>query len=280
MTTEQREAYLARRRHLYHIRRASNTVPTVVDVNAYQTTSRHTEALHVEGSTLHTSNGNTSLRPIPVPNFGQVPSNQFEASTSHTQPSNNGDHGGDEDNPFSSSSGHVHNPPNFGERVNYSGARINHSLMLIGSLLPFPGSRPRYIQMFIYDTEHEIENLLQENTGLDGELVDKLKCILDVHNPFVKTLRQLAQRPDISDCKLVIKDKPTPNMQYTLPTASQVAAILVGGEEMMDANDWDIIVQSNTGRIFNIKEYLGYYDPLQYPLLLPYGTYGWDCQFR
>ncbi|KAL0346411.1 UNVERIFIED_CONTAM: hypothetical protein Scaly_1657100 [Sesamum calycinum] len=66
----------------------------------------------------------------------------------------------------------------------------------IGTLLPSPGTRPRYIQMFIYDTEHEIENRLLENNGLDRGLVDKIKHILDAHNPFVQTLRQLAQRDD------------------------------------------------------------------------------------
>ncbi|KAL0307648.1 UNVERIFIED_CONTAM: hypothetical protein Scaly_2976100 [Sesamum calycinum] len=30
----------------------------------------------------------------------------------------------------------------------------------------------------------------------------------------------------------------------------------------------------------NVKEFSGYYDPLQYPLLLPYGTYGWDSDCR
>ncbi|KAK4385933.1 hypothetical protein Sango_2717300 [Sesamum angolense] len=67
----------------------------------------------------------------------------------------------------------------------------------IGTLLPSPGTRPRYIQMFIYDTEHEIENRLLENNGLDRGLVDKIKHVLDAHNPFVQTLRQLAQRDDI-----------------------------------------------------------------------------------
>ncbi|KAL0311599.1 UNVERIFIED_CONTAM: hypothetical protein Sangu_2454600 [Sesamum angustifolium] len=471
MTTEQREVYLARRRHLYHLRRGNNTIPAVVaDVNAYQTTSRHTQALHIEGnqgvvplarsipipitiadgncsvtstsvaqtsgSAINTTVGTTLLRQIPLANFAQVPANQLEASTSRAQPSNNrdnigsamdrvvgnislrhipasnfdrvppnqfeastsrarpsnsGDHDNNDYNLSSSSSDDLHNPPNVGEGVNYIRPQNNrflndarnyypasdgHRLQLpnpricshcraklflreaqsfccrggkvmlpkipvlvdlirlftdqsaegrifrqniraynhvfsftslgvaldqslapfdqgiytfrahgsiyhrIGSLLPLPGTRPRYIQMFIYDTEHEIENSLQESNGLDGELVDKVKHILDAHNPFVKTLRQLAQRPDINNCKLVIKEKPAPNMQYTLPTASQVAAILVGGEEIMDANARDIIVQSNTGRLFNIKEYSGYYDPLQYPLLLPYGTYGWDCDFR
>ncbi|XP_073152136.1 uncharacterized protein [Henckelia pumila] len=30
----------------------------------------------------------------------------------------------------------------------------------------------------------------------------------------------------------------------------------------------------------NIQDIVGYYDPLQYPLLLPYGTYGWDINIR
>ncbi|KAL0291359.1 UNVERIFIED_CONTAM: hypothetical protein Sangu_2463800, partial [Sesamum angustifolium] len=61
----------------------------------------------------------------------------------------------------------------------------------IGTLLPSPGTRPRYIQMFIYDTEHEIENRLLENNGLDRGLVEKIKHILDVHNPFVQNYGNL-----------------------------------------------------------------------------------------
>ncbi|KAF8391388.1 hypothetical protein HHK36_023692 [Tetracentron sinense] len=38
----------------------------------------------------------------------------------------------------------------------------------------------------------------------------------------------------------------------------------------------DIIVQTRTGHLQNVADTAGYYDPLQYPLLLPYGTHGWD----
>ncbi|KAL0302561.1 UNVERIFIED_CONTAM: hypothetical protein Sangu_3093100 [Sesamum angustifolium] len=135
----------------------------------------------------------------------------------------------------------------------------------IGTLLPSPGTRPRYIQMFIYDTEHEIENRLLENNGLDRGLVEKIKHILDVHNPFVQTLRQLAQRDDILDCKLLIKERPTAHSRYALPTASQVAAIVIGGDEVADTTNRDIIVQTIGGQLMNVKEFSGYYDPLQYP---------------
>ncbi|KAL0440130.1 UNVERIFIED_CONTAM: hypothetical protein Slati_2496000 [Sesamum latifolium] len=88
------------------------------------------------------------------------------------------------------------------------------------------------------------------------ELVDKIKHILDAHNPFVQTLRQLAQRDDILD------------------------SIIVGGDEVVDTTNRDIIVQTIGGQLMNVKEFSSYYDPLQYPLLLPYGTYGWDCDCR
>ncbi|KAL0282484.1 UNVERIFIED_CONTAM: hypothetical protein Sangu_2948000 [Sesamum angustifolium] len=44
--------------------------------------------------------------------------------------------------------------------------------------------------------------------------------------------------------RLLIREKPGTHLQYTLPTSSQVAAILVGGEELMEASDRDIIVQT------------------------------------
>ena len=38
----------------------------------------------------------------------------------------------------------------------------------------------------------------------------------------------------------------------------------------------DIVVQSKHDQLLNIQDCVGYYDPMQYPSLLPYGTYGGD----
>ncbi|KAK8936641.1 hypothetical protein KSP39_PZI012418 [Platanthera zijinensis] len=43
----------------------------------------------------------------------------------------------------------------------------------------------------------------------------------------------------------------------------------------MEANDRDIIVETYSGELMPIKEYSGFYDPLQYPLLFPHGSHGW-----
>ncbi|KAK8942878.1 hypothetical protein KSP39_PZI009132 [Platanthera zijinensis] len=145
----------------------------------------------------------------------------------------------------------------------------------IGSLLPEYGTRPRFLQMFIYDTEHELENRLNESPDLNLQTIEKISNILDAVNPFVQTLRQLARHSDLHQCRLLIKEKPSVERQYSLPTASQVAAILVGADDFLEANDRDIIVSTYSGDLLPVKEYSGYYDPLQYPLLFPHGSYGW-----
>ncbi|KAG6514057.1 hypothetical protein ZIOFF_024396 [Zingiber officinale] len=154
---------------------------------------------------------------------------------------------------------------------------IYHS---IGSLLPSATNRPRYMQMWIVDTDNEVNNRLLENQGLRRELLIKIQHILDQYNPFVHIFRQIGRRKDIPNCKLIIKQQPSNQRQYSLPTASQVAAVIVDNEGMDNLSGRDIIVESVAGSLINIQDVAGYYDPLQYPLLLAYGTYGWDINTR
>ncbi|XP_028110293.1 uncharacterized protein LOC114308820 [Camellia sinensis] len=113
----------------------------------------------------------------------------------------------------------------------------------IGNLLPNSSDRPRYLQLYVYDTDHENKNRISENEELHLDLLDKIKSILNAQNPFVHTFLQLAQRPDIHECRLQIKEQPCNRPQYNLPTAPEVVAVL-------------------------------------YPLLLPCGSYGWDANSR
>ncbi|KAL6183772.1 hypothetical protein ACLB2K_045183 [Fragaria x ananassa] len=90
----------------------------------------------------------------------------------------------------------------------------------IGGLVPADGRRPRYLQAYIYDTEHELQNRLPGSEVLER-----------------------------------------------------------GGDDI-SPNGRDFIVQRISGRLQTVKDSVGYYDPMQYPLLLPYGTYGWDINSR
>ncbi|XP_057723508.1 uncharacterized protein LOC130939418 [Arachis stenosperma] len=129
---------------------------------------------------------------------------------------------------------------------------IYHS---IGGFHPDQGTRPRFLQLYIYDTDHELQNRMLENTQLHETLVFKLQQLLHRYNPFLHVFRQLAQRSD-------------------------VAAIIIGDDVETMIRRRDIKVQTHAGSLRRIQEFVGYYDPLQYPLLFPFGTHGWDINTR
>ncbi|CAN6580175.1 unnamed protein product [Malus baccata var. baccata] len=134
--------------------------------------------------------------------------------------------------------------------------------------------------MYIYDTAHEIDNWMRESEALNRDVVEKIQQILNQYNPFVQTFHHIAQRQDLQSCRLIIKEQLANQRQYCLPSASQVAAIIVVGEGSENIRGRDIVVQTTDGQLKSIKDCVGYYDPLQYPLLLPYGMYGWDVNTR
>src|SRR6266498_3386051 len=61
--------------------------------------------------------------------------------------------------------------------------------------------------------------------------------------------------------------------QYNQPTAPEVATIILDDEEI--PKERDIVVHRKEGKLEHMSELHGTYDPLQYPLLFPYGEYGW-----
>ncbi|XP_052107503.1 uncharacterized protein LOC107458495 [Arachis duranensis] len=119
-----------------------------------------------------------------------------------------------------------------------------------------------------------------ENTQLHKTLVFKLQQLLHRYNPFLHVFRQLAQRSNVHECSLVIRKRPANQPQYSLPTTSQVAAIIVGDDIETMIRGQDIKVQTHTGSLRRIQKFVAYYDPLQYPLLFPFGTHGWDINTR
>ena len=70
----------------------------------------------------------------------------------------------------------------------------------IRGFYPNDGSRPRFLQLYIYDTEHELQNRMLKSPQLHQIIVHKLQQILHRCNPFVHVFRQLAQEPNIQIC--------------------------------------------------------------------------------
>ncbi|GMY21309.1 hypothetical protein FCV25MIE_16550 [Fagus crenata] len=141
---------------------------------------------------------------------------------------------------------------------------ISSSNNIIGHSIGFPQNFPNIMRN---DFEAGPSNIHQEIN-------------YDEQNPFVRTFCQLARRPDLHQCKLIIKAQAPNQPQYSLPTASQVEAIVVGGDEAGLLSGRDILVQTLSGALINIQDVVGYYDPLQYPLLFPFRMYEWEINSK
>ncbi|CAK8573153.1 unnamed protein product [Lathyrus sativus] len=93
--------------------------------------------------------------------------------------------------------------------------------------------------------------------------------MLHQFNHFVIRFRQLLQLPNIGECSFILKERLSNHHQYNLPTAEQVAAIIVGGDSDSMEYGRDINVIRRDGNLKKVQETKGYYDPLQYPILFP-----------
>ncbi|XP_050908754.1 uncharacterized protein LOC127122459 [Lathyrus oleraceus] len=128
----------------------------------------------------------------------------------------------------------------------------------IGGFYLNEGVRPRFLQLYTYDTDNELHNRMQEIYS----------C--------TKMFKQLSLLPNISECSLILKECPSNHHQYNLPIAEQVATIIVGCDADSMEYGRDINVIRHDGNLKKVQETKGYYDPLQYPILFPFGTHGWD----
>ncbi|KAI5406750.1 hypothetical protein KIW84_053143 [Lathyrus oleraceus] len=100
--------------------------------------------------------------------------------------------------------------------------------------------------------------------------------MLHQFNPFVIRFKQLSLLSNISEYSLILKERPNNHHHYKLLTAEQVVAIIVGYDADSMEYGRDINVIRHDGNIKKVQETKGYYDPLQYPILFPFGTHGWD----
>lgn len=96
--------------------------------------------------------------------------------------------------------------------------------------------------------------------------------MLDAENPLVKSYRYARERyrcGDFSNVKLrLIRRRDKDGRTYNLPTASEVAALVVGD---IDATvKREIIVETQSRLIKHIDPTYPSFLALQYPLLFPY----------
>ncbi|CAH1418620.1 unnamed protein product [Lactuca virosa] len=159
----------------------------------------------------------------------------------------------------------------------------------MGSLLPTGGSRPKFCQLYIYDTDNEISNRSTSISGptiastsssrsYDLQIIEFLKVMLDSNNALVKSYRMvrdsLHENPGANLKLRLIGKREQDGRTYNLPTSSEVAALIVG--DIRDSIEKrDIIVETSLGLLKRISELHPSYLALQYPLLFSYGDDGY-----
>ena len=85
-----------------------------------------------------------------------------------------------------------------------------------------------YLQLYFYDTDHEIENRLQNCPKLDQHILCILLNILQV-NPYCSFFRHLKDIPNLEYKKTCIRSDPQLDQRlYNVPSISQVAVIWLG----------------------------------------------------
>ncbi|XP_009796236.1 uncharacterized protein [Nicotiana sylvestris] len=149
----------------------------------------------------------------------------------------------------------------------------------INDLLP-PSGRAKNLQLYFYDNDNELANIMACSEKMHESIVKKLMNILRI-NPYSIFLKSLIDVPNISNYNIALKyDSGLDQRVYNLPTTSEVAGIWVEKEttEVSYAPHIRIYTHSNRSQIVNY--YYGCYDPLQYPLLFPYGQSGWNCDIK
>ncbi|XP_058742571.1 uncharacterized protein LOC131615076 [Vicia villosa] len=150
----------------------------------------------------------------------------------------------------------------------------------IGSLLPPQGGKPKFAQLYFYDTENEVENRmhgLRNKEIIDPAVVNQLSSMLYEFNPHAKSFqmaRQWLNGGDTQNLKLrLISSRSTDGRVYNQPTVSEVAALVVGDIDTAEMRD--IIMQTRGGRLQRINELHAAYMAYQYPLIFPYGEDGY-----
>nr|GEX67004.1 DNA helicase [Tanacetum cinerariifolium] len=156
----------------------------------------------------------------------------------------------------------------------------------IGSLCPPVGEAPRFMQLYIYDTDNDVENRMRhfggaDNRHLDTGMVEGLIHFLDAHNELIqlfRTTREKCRQMDIPDFKIRLY-KAEGARGYELPASSTLGA-MVFKNDITTNKDFDVITEHKDGPPQRINKLRRSYMSLQFPLLFVYGQPGYHTKLK
>ncbi|XP_074352245.1 uncharacterized protein LOC141691400 [Apium graveolens] len=153
----------------------------------------------------------------------------------------------------------------------------NHHIF--GSRIPNEGDKPKFYQLYVYDTEHEVDNRMKwlnvnDGYAVDSDIVGGLLQMLDETNELVKKFRKARDR---------FKDNPVKNFIVKLKVchsksgrknnigpSDEVAGVMVGDDKTTNG-ERDIIIEKHNNDLERVSSVYPKLMALQYPILFPLG---------
>ncbi|GJS73021.1 DNA helicase [Tanacetum coccineum] len=127
-----------------------------------------------------------------------------------------------------------------------------HVYHWIGSLCPLAGEPPRFLQLYIYDMQHELENRM--------------------------TARDRCQQIDVPEFKIRLYNGDGAR-GYELPTLNTLGAI-VFDSGVIGNTEFDVVIEHMGGPPKRINKLHPSYMSLQFPLLFVYGQSGFHTELK
>ena len=156
---------------------------------------------------------------------------------------------------------------------------------LIGSIVPTQGESHKFAQIyFIGDEDIEVATRSAIVDGLKPDIIRGINRLLHKDNHYVemfKVAKEVFEEEDTpTDVKIVINEAKRPSgehsRRYNRPLSDDIAVLMPNDA----TSNRDTLLLYRDGGLQHISELHRGYDPLQYPLLFPYGTDVWHINLK
>jgi hypothetical protein len=150
-------------------------------------------------------------------------------------------------------------------------------------LLPEENKEPRFAQIYIFDTDYQIDRRNAIFPDLDSEVLMLMQDVLQESNPFVIQFmahnESMVRSAATQTFALIIGEERQPNRQYDRPTNSEVAVLMLGDGDDVNGLRSSIILKRGGGLQF-VSQLDPRYDPLHFVLLFVFGHNDWSLRLK
>ncbi len=163
---------------------------------------------------------------------------------------------------------------------------------VMGALLPSENELPKFMSLYIYDPDMELENRLHHSSADAAmkRVITKLQAMMHACSPLIEAFKtgveQMQGMSDETSLRLVLSSKHRPTGvhrgAYNTPKSNSIAAIMPVRETTGRAGlaDQSIVLSLQEGGVQFIKAIHPLYDALHYVLFRPFGDLGWSVDYR